>query len=166
MQLAYNNFPDQAREGFLVDTSPVRDIVSRLAEVVIPFGKFVVATIGQSEDLVKLPTAATDISVAGLGAGVAIADTSKETPDGATRGEFAIDDAVPVIRKGRIWVLAEDEVTDLDKPVFVRFVAAGLEVLGSFRTDADTADAEELTKARWRSRTVGAGQLAILEIDL
>lgn len=169
-QTSVQNFPDQAREGFLVDASPVRDIISRIAETQIPFGKLVVATTGQSEDLAKVPTAALDITTPGLVHGVAFADTSKETIDGLGFGAWSIDDAVGVVRKGRIWVIAEDEITDLDKAVFVRFADPGVSppdaALGSFRTDADTADAAALAGARWRSRTVGTFQLAILELDL
>lgn len=164
-QTAYTDFPEQAREGFPADVG-LRDIVSRIAEVEIKFGKLVVATVGQSEDLAKVPTATGDISTVGLVHGVAMADTSIETADGATYGSFPVDAAVPVIRKGRIWVLAEDEVTDVDAAVFVRHAVPGATGLGSFRTDADGGNATALAGARWRSRTVGTLQLAILELDL
>ena len=169
-QLVYDNFPEQAREGFIADNTQVRDIVSRLAEVVVPFGKFVVASTGQSEDLAKLPTVTGDITTPGLATGIAIADPSVETAKADTFGNYKVNTTIPVMRKGRIWVIAEDEVTDLDADVFVRFADAGGSPpdasLGSFRTDADTADAVQLVKARWRGRTVGTFQLVILEIDL
>ena len=168
-QTAYQNFPDAAFEGLRADSGAV-DIVSRLAEVIVPFGKLVVASTGQSEDLAKLPTATADITTKGLVHGIAIADPSKEGAAADLFGQYAVDQAIPVMRKGRIFVIAEDEVTDLDKPVFVRFADAGGSPpdasLGSFRTDLDVADAVELPQARWRSRTVGTFQLAILEIDL
>ncbi len=172
-QTAYQDFPDQAREGFVADSGR-NDIVSRIAAEAltpfIPFGKLVVAATAQSEDLAELPDATGDVTTAGLVIGVAIADTSLETVDDLGFGAYLENKAVPVMRSGRIWVIAEDEVTDLDKPVFVRFADPGGSPpdasLGSFRTDADTADAVELPGARWRTRTVGTFQLAILELNL
>lgn len=168
-QTAYQNFPDRAREGFPVDTG-LRDIISRLAEADdIYFGKLVVATTGQSEKLAKLPAAAGDITTAGLVHGVAMADTSRETPDGATAGKYDTNDAIPVVRKGRVWVVAETEITDIDQGVFVRFQNPGgsppAASLGSF-AGAAGVDYAALAGAKWKSRTVGTFQLAILELDL
>jgi len=172
-QTSYQNFPDAAREGFLADSAIVRDIVSRISEEAaspfVPFGKLVVATTGQSEKLAKLPTAAADITTAGIVHGVAMADTSKETPKGATFGYYAENDAIPCVRKGRIWVVSEDEVTDLDQGVYVRFQNPGGSPpdasLGSFAAAAG-ADYALLAGARWRTRTTGTFGLAIVELDL
>lgn len=73
-----------------------------------------------------------------------------------------------VMRRGWIWVVAEDEVTAVTDGVFYRHTTPGAdpEFLGRFRTDADTADATQVTAAKWLTTTSGAGQLAKLEINL
>lgn len=73
-----------------------------------------------------------------------------------------------VLRKGWIWVVAEDAVTDVTLGVFYRHTSPGAdpEFLGRFRTDLDTADATLVPEARWMTTTSGAGQLAKVEINL
>ena len=172
MQLQYDNFPEQAREGFKVDSSRVVDVVSRIAKETatpfIPYGKLCVHTVGDPIDQVKLPDAATEITNVGLVTGVALGERIKELTQGATFGHFLEDEAVGCLRKGRIWVIAEDTVTDLNLGVFVRFQNPGgsppLASLGSFAA-VNTADHEALANARWRSITAAPGELAILEVD-
>ena len=168
-QTVYENYPDQAREGFAVDVG-LRDIITRIAEEDDMFvGKLAVASTGQSEDLIKLPTLAADITTVGLVSGVIFNDVSRETPDAAIAAQYDTDDAVPLVKTGRIWVLAEDEITDLDQLVYVRWQVPGGSPpdasLGSF-AGAASANHAILANARWRSRTVGTFQLATLELNL
>ncbi len=58
-----------------------------------------------------------------------------------------------VVEKGDVWVRVEEAIA-IGDAVFVRAVAAGLEVAGDFRTDADGTDAFELTNARWLSASM------------
>lgn len=74
------------------------------------------------------------------------------------------NEPLPLLRKGRIWVISEDAFTPSD-PVFVRVVAGVGEELGTFRTDADTADAIAFTAARWMT-SGDAGGLGVLEVNL
>ncbi len=85
--------------------------------------------------------------------------------DGIAKYENGV--AVPVLTKGRIWVLAEDAVTSLDDSVYLRHTANGaVNVSGRFRTDADTARADQISNARWLSLTTAINQLAVLEINM
>jgi hypothetical protein len=61
--------------------------------------------------------------------------------------------SVPQIQtKGEIPVIVEDGVTvAIGDPVYVRKVATGSEVLGSFRISVDGTDTFQLTRARWTS---------------
>ena len=77
---------------------------------------------------------------------------------------YADGDPMPVMKKGRVWVPVEDAVT-ADTAAFVRFVAAGAEQLGAFRSDADGTDAVALPGAKFAS-DAGAGELALLELNL
>ena len=71
-------------------------------------------------------------------------------------GGYAQDDEVPVCEEGVIYVQSETAVDPL-KPVYVRLVIAGAEVLGAFRATADSNDLALLKRARWTEKTTGAG---------
>jgi hypothetical protein len=74
---------------------------------------------------------------------------------------FAIGQAIPLLRRGRIWVQSEQAVNPT-LAVFWKCVSAGF---GDFRVDADTANAKDISAfAKWISVTTGAG-LAILELN-
>ena len=77
---------------------------------------------------------------------------------------YPVDYAVPVLRRGRIYVTAEAAV-DVGQPVYVRFVATGDEKLGAMRAAPDANDCALLNGARWASKTTGAG-LAVVELNL
>lgn len=90
--------------------------------------------------------------------GVSVYDASREP------GTYAVDYVMPVVRKGPVWVYAEGAV-DPSKPVYVRFVATGNEVLGAFRGSVDSTDCGELRSARWLDTTTTAG-FARLDLNL
>lgn len=71
-----------------------------------------------------------------------------------------------IMRRGRIWVRVEEAVTAHTSDVYVRHTAGGGgSEIGAFRTDADTASAQQVTNATWLTSTSGAG-IAMLEINL
>ena len=87
-----------------------------------------------------------------------------ETQD-ATDDGIAQDETCELLRGGRIWVLPEDAVTPTSD-VYWRHTTGGAgEVIGQFRTDADTAQADQVTSARWLT-SASAGNPALLEINL
>lgn len=91
--------------------------------------------------------------------GILVYENHRESAD-----EIADNTQVSVMRRGRIMVVPEVSISAGDD-VYVRIVAAGAEVLGAFRNDADTADAIQLTTARWLREST-SGQTNILEFDL
>ena len=72
--------------------------------------------------------------------------------------------SVIVARKGCFSCTVEGAVTK-GAPVFVRTTAAGAEVLGALRGDADGGDAIALPGAQFGSTTDGAG-LALVRLNL
>lgn len=82
--------------------------------------------------------------------GIVLYDATK--PPGA----YAVDDQVPVLDDGAIYVYSETAV-DVNKPVLVRMVASGDETLGHFRATADANDLSQIVRARWIEKTTGAG---------
>lgn len=98
--------------------------------------------------------------------GVALYDsaTVESTYGADTRTEEYADGAtVPLLRVGSVWVETEDTCEE-GGAVYVRVTSgAGGSLLGSFRSDADTASAVLVPNARWGRRST-AGGLNILEL--
>jgi len=96
--------------------------------------------------------------VDGVVHGVSVWDGTREP------GVYAVDEVMPVIRRGRVWVYAEGAVNP-SLPVFVRFVAGVGETLGRFRASLDSTDCGRLRGARWISTTAAEG-FALLDLNL
>jgi hypothetical protein len=145
--------------------------LSRLASGAVYFGKAVVpyddAELALGEQRAKLPAAAADVPRL---LGVAIADVTKE-PVASTYGGYADKDSVTIMRKGQIWVVSVDQVTDLDAGVYIRHAngaAPPAGTLGSFRATVDvdyTLFAGEGLK--WlAAETIGSVYFGLLEVNL
>ncbi len=135
-------------------------------EVGVPFGHLVCWNELEDDQHCRLPRVTGDIGISGgFPWGVAVGDSSKERRTTAPYGGYSHGDRVPIMRKGRIWVVSEDAVTAPGTQAYVRFSASGSEVLGAFRTDADTSDAAALTGARFM-KTCSAGGLTVLSLNL
>lgn len=96
---------------------------------------------------------------------------SRQDDDGfgvleATAGSrYEIKDDITIARKGLFQVYSEVAVNPT-LPVFLRHTANSALTPGDFRTDADTARADEIAEgAKWATVTTAAG-LAILELNL
>lgn len=156
------------RAGLLYDsgfTDKMSKQLNSSGEVGV-FGCLVVQDTGDND--VKAPAAATDITGIKNVAGVVIASANVQSNSGSDPAYYPNKYTIPVLRKGRIWVLSEDAV-DLTKSVFVRYLAgsAGTQK-GAFRATTVSSEATQLpdANAKWLSSTSGANALAILEINL
>lgn len=160
-QLDYNDQSAIAAvKGGLADVG-FHDVVSAIADVDVNFGLGLVLT--AVEGKVALPSASGQPF-----AGVAV-QRHKAVLNATGTALYEIGDDISVLRRGRIWVNAEQAV-DPTQPVYIKFSTAdgaGGQV-GDFRIDsqvlATLAHASQITNARWVSTTVAAG-LAILEIN-
>lgn len=75
------------------------------------------------------------------------------------------EDAVAVMRRGRIYVYVDDDVTP-DDTVYVRHtVNTGKTVLGAFRNDNDGGKAQALATSKFLT-SASAGGVAVLDINL
>lgn len=156
-QTTYNTDLAQAFPGLIADAASPPDILSRANEesANVPFGLAVVlGTDGFNQ--FKLPSA-TGETVLGVLAHRHNRDDVEA--DGLNEGEVG-----DVLKRGRIWVVTEEAVAP-DADVYFRHTAPGAEQVGAFRTDADTANADQITSARWVAATSGAG-IAQLDISL
>ena len=161
MQTSYTNL---APEGFLglMTEDFTRFVDTAYPQVSVKIGKLVVGdkTAGKPRGAVKYPTLAADITTKAMLAGVVPWDQSRE---GGV--DWPALRPTPVLRRGRIWVLAEGAVARYT-PAFVRFATgAGGTELGSFRGDADTATAAQCDWAIFLTDAT-AGSLALVEISI
>jgi hypothetical protein len=163
-QLSYAIDPTRALEGQIADSTLFRDIVSRLAQADIPFGRFVTRHTAGDDDQVRLPALTGEVTATGVG--FAIVDVSIEAATvGGGDGTWEAEDSVPVMRRGRIVLVPEDDVTAGD-PVFVRFTAGGAgETPGRVRSDIDGGDAVQLPGAFFVEDAL-AGELCVVDVNL
>lgn len=160
MQLSYEYAQPVAVLGLVTeDFTKYTDTV--IPQVPVKIGKLLTAdkTAGKVRNAAKLPAAAADVTKPGA-MGITFLDSTREGGD-----DYPAARPIGVIRRGRVWVLAESAVARWTHP-FVRYAAgAGGTELGSFRANADTASAAELTHAIFLT-DAGAGELVLVEIDL
>lgn len=150
--------PGQLADLHTAEFGDVVSAVNEEAAAEIPFG--VMVKQGTDDDDVKLLAATNDPIK-----GVVVFGHNFDNP--VQRGSTGLKPGVHfgILRKGRIFVTTEDAVTPLSE-VHVRAVAAGAEVKGAFRGTADGADTIDITGlAKWVT-SAGAGEIAILEIDM
>jgi hypothetical protein len=116
----------------------------------------------------RLPRLATDFSNRKV-LGVAIADTSLVTRTSSPFGGYNAGEAVPLLRKGRIWMSVEDPASvAVGGLVYVRHVASGTEQLGAIRAVDDGSDTEVLDRdqAQFTGQVVTALSVAVVEWNL
>ena len=155
-QLDYNDMSaTPAVKGMLADIA-LSDKVGRNSLVAIAFGLGLVQTAvaGQA----ALPSA-TGFTFEGISV-----QTNKPTSNATGEAQYEIGEEITVLRKGRIWVYVETAVA-VNDDVFLRHTVNGALLAGDFRTDADTARADQITNARFITATTAAG-LAMVEINL
>lgn len=163
MQLTYSQDMPKGYPGMIADSAVVQDVESKInAAGEVKFG--CVVSKGASTELIKHPAAATDITDEKLVRGIVVATKEVENRLASTGiPGYPAKSVVPVMRKGRIWVTSEDAVTEGTSPVHVRYAGTGQ--AGAFRASSVTNETAVLPKSKWKT-SCGAGELAILEIDL
>jgi len=151
---------DSFRAGDVYDNSP-KTTVTRVASAAIPFGRFVTKDGTSSDNLVKLPAAAADITDIKLIQGVAIRNLTPNDPD-ADPDTYQAKAALAVVQKGRVVVVCE-QAANVTDPVYVRYTANGAgKLVGQVRIDVDTDKAALLASGRFL-KSCGAGELVPVE---
>lgn len=150
-QLSYSDSPAVGRPGMEFDIQDGKDVVSWIADEVIPFGVWVSETV---EGHCELPDTSAEITA--NNGGIALID-----PALASQTGYAIGQLVRVLRRGRCFVLSEEALAKGDT-LFARFAAGTGTQKGAFRNDADTATAVTPTGiSLYRS---GGINLAVVEL--
>lgn len=148
-QTSISTNPAVAQAGtFATAVSGANQVISKVAAEAITPGKAVVLTV-DDDTTCEQPDATGEVT-GGRTLGIALIDAQKTTL------AYAAGEVVQIAIHGEVWVAAEEAVT-AGADAFVRFADAGSTGLGSFRSDADTADAVALPNARFTSTTAAAG---------
>lgn len=159
--------PVVAYEGQLADSDNNVSKISRLAGGTILPGRFVCFHSGDPDGKVELPVSTGEVTAQSAGITIYDAMFSSFTGTGGPGNPYLVNDMMPVLRRGRIWVTVEEAVTAFVSPVFVRFTAnAGTTAIGRFRTSADTARAVQLPGAQFLTSQSTIDGLALLEVNL
>ena len=154
VQTTYSEEQVVAHEGQRSDLGLI-DVVSKVAQDSdVKYGRAVVR--GTADNQAKLPTT-TGQAFMGI--------TSSTTAGVANASDVHLYEEnreMNIVDFGRIWVICEDGCVPGDS-VFFRHTASGSEEIGSLRTDADTADADEIAGATFET-TASAGGLALVQL--
>lgn len=141
MQLSYDHEAPAAVLGLVTEDfhGSFRDTV--IPQVAVKTSQLLTAdkTVGKVRNAAKLPAAGADITGPGAMGFVPL----DLTRDKGT-GDWPPNRPLAVLRRGRIWLLAETAVTRWTHP-FINF--SGSAASGSIRNDAGGGNAAELTKA-------------------
>ena len=144
--------------GQLADSHAPKDVVTGKAKAAaMPLGVLAVIDTASGDGGVKVPAVTGDVS--GKAVGVVMHSHSVESSLTGSP-EWPRYSAVPVLRRGRVYVSVENAVAEGGQ-VFARHTAP----FGAFRADADTGNATLVPGAVYRTSTAGAG-LAVVEINL
>lgn len=159
MQTTYSYGPSVAVLG-QVSEDFYNFVDTVIPTVAVKVGKLLTAdkTAGQVRNKAKYPAAAADITRPGA-MGVVRLDPTREGGS-----DYAALRPVPVVRKGRIWVMAESNVARWTHP-YIRYASGTGTELGSFLASADTSTAAQCTHAIYLT-DASAGELVLVEIDL
>jgi hypothetical protein len=172
-QTSVDNAPDICFEGMVNTPSHENVIRSFAAAAALYPGKMVVINAATDVTLgaqsVKLVSAAGDV-VAGRMAGVVVGDVTKQSTSLAYQ-EFVQYDDVPVMRKGRIWVVSADAVDNVTKGVWTRHAngaanpGAGL-TAGTFRATTNADYTQVTAGMQWvAGTTIGSTEYGLLEVN-
>lgn len=163
-QTSYNQFPAQAYDGMLEGTASKVD--TGICAAALDAGRGLVqsaATTTSDPDSVKLPALAADVTNHFKGVAIYLA---AKMPIAGSSLRYAAKDAVPMLRRGRIWVFPEGDILE-DGAVFVVNGTAG-GTPGKFRGDANSGAATTLgiNAICRRGATLASGLPALLEFNL
>jgi hypothetical protein len=159
-QTSYSNAPTRGFAGALADNGP-KDFLSRTngnASAEIPFGIGVI--FGTTDGTAKTPAAVTD-KVVGV---VAHSHAYQPGAQLGTTGVAALGD-LNVLRKGRIYLVAEQDVVPGDR-LFCRAVSgAGGTVLGAWRKAHVAAETIDTSTQVQVLSTAVAGSVFVAEVN-
>ncbi len=139
-------------------------VISRLAEGALYYGRCAVLGTDPERQAVH-PDAAAEITAEASLLGVVIQSHAQESQAGSAAPSYVDKAAVPLMRRGVVYVKVEEAVTPSD-PVYVRYAAGG-NGIGSFGKTAGTTERALVPNGKMRYLSSAAADgLAKLEVSL
>lgn len=130
-------------------------------EASVPFGRLVVQDNQKYADVAHLPYTSAQVTSL-LTLGVTIRDNVFDDSDDLG---YTAQSTMAVLRKGQIWVTAENAVTPHTAVYARHTVTTTNTAYGTFRGDTDSATASLVSGAVWKTQAT-AGGTALLQINL
>ncbi|MCG8433481.1 MAG: hypothetical protein MJA83_05575 [Gammaproteobacteria bacterium] len=145
-QTSYVVDPALAFRGMLEDVNKSRYIRSYANgdAAAVGFGLLVRADATNPEEQFQNFSATSQVPL-----GVTVHQQAQQDPSLAGTGAVALLETVGILRQGRIWVFVEEAISVGDAVFFRHTAGGGGSEIGAFRTDADTATADQLVQAQW-----------------
>lgn len=160
MQLSYAD-PAAGLAGGLADSGFTDKVTGKNTAAAVEFGRYVCR--GDADGRIKAPALATDVTDEKVLGGIVLRDGLVVNFGIAGNAAYAQNNAVPVLKRGRVWVICDGAVTAGTSGVFVRYAGTGVKGgIGGTSTGGETA---ALPRARWLTSAADGG-LAQLEINL
>lgn len=163
MQTSYSIDQAVARKGQLADAGTWKDVASlKNPDGAVYMG--LVVTKGTDVEDVVHPSTEAGVSNPLLVRGIVLHSHECESKVDGLEPNYPVNSVVPVLRKGRAWVVAKAAATEGTSVVNVYW--NGSVQKGTLSGSSDTTTTAVLPKARWITSSTGSDGLAVVEVDL
>jgi len=161
IQTDFNLYFNPAKLGEIYDNRPTVS-ESYIAEDSIRYGQAVVA--GTNVDRQVLTPSVTGEKFMGISIAIWQIEQQLNSYPTTSSGLYAAQMVLPVLRRGAIWVKVNVDV-EANDPVYMVYANADPLLIGNFRNDAGTLEADLVPTALFR-KAAKAGELSVVEINL
>lgn len=158
-QTSVSYAPGYRVEGMVSRNAPLlsEQKISRLAEAAVKPGRFV---IGGTDPTTQCTVVGASGDVTAKILGVVLWDPAQEPGT-----SYAAGTMVTIVKRGVVWMKAEDAVTFGNSP-YIRYTVNGALDVGRVRSDADTSKAAVAANCRFLNATSGSDGWVEVEINI
>lgn len=161
IQTTFDLYYNPAKLGEIYDNRP-KVAESFIAESIIRYGQAVVA--GTNPDRQVITPSAAGQTFMGISIAIWQIEQQLNSYPTASSGLYVQEMVLPVLRRGAIWVRVNTDV-EVNDPVYMVYANIDPTLIGNFRNDAGTLEADLIPNALFR-KAAKAGELSVVEINM
>ena len=169
MQTTYKLTPDAAKLGMIADSRLGGPVMTARSLALAPVGRFYVRDTSSAgvDNLVKLPSASSDVAIANLMGILTLSDTLENDPT-VTYPQFPIGHPLPLVRRNGIWVWCETAFAPSTDTLYLRYAVNGAgTAAGQVANASDAGNNATMASLPVRGmNTLTAAGLLLVEISL